>query len=245
MTKSRPVRILGIQFAAFAILLFVGQAMETYGQARDPFAKPAWARTREARQPSTRPAGSGEERSAPATPTFTAPPIEQRLNNYLRMREQAVLNGREVPKVTSILTLNEMSVTGIFKSPRGYAAIVEATPIKLSYTIYPGERFFDGQLVAIDENRLVFRKVTQVSKDKFVTTVENKPLRQYTREEALQGTAPAGSAVAATPQASQQPAANTQVAEVPVVSTLDAMERQAASPERSAPATPNRQVRRP
>ena len=40
--------------------------------------------------------------------------------------------------------------------------MVEATPIKLSYTIYPGEKFFDGQLVAVEENRLVFRKVTKV-----------------------------------------------------------------------------------
>ena len=63
-----------------------------------------------------------------------------------------------MPKVTSVLTLDEMSVTGIFRTPRGFAAMVEAKPIKLSYTIYPGEKFFDGQLVAIEENRLVFRK---------------------------------------------------------------------------------------
>ena len=54
--------------------------------------------------------------------------------------------------------LNEMQVTGIFRTPRGWAAMVEATPIKLSYVIYPGESFFDGQLVAIEEGRLVFRR---------------------------------------------------------------------------------------
>ena len=36
--------------------------------------------------------------------------------------------------------------------------MIEATPIKLSYVIYPGELFYDGQLVAIEENRLVFRR---------------------------------------------------------------------------------------
>ncbi|MBN8105900.1 hypothetical protein, partial [Vibrio vulnificus] len=76
--------------------------------------------------------------------------------------------------------LSELAVTGIFKTPRGYAAMVEATPIKLSYTIYPGDRFFDGQLVAVEENRLVFRKVTKMSNGKFVASVENKPLRKYT-----------------------------------------------------------------
>ena len=57
--------------------------------------------------------------------------------------------------------------------------MVEATPIKLSYTIYPGEKFFDGQLVAVEENRLIFRKVTKTSEGKFVASVENKPLRQF------------------------------------------------------------------
>jgi hypothetical protein len=84
-----------------------------------------------------------------------------------------------------------MAVTGIFKTPRGYAAMVEATPIKLSYTIYPGEKFFDGQLVAVEENRLVFRKVTKVGEGKFVASVENKPLRQFSMKSEIEGTAPA------------------------------------------------------
>ncbi len=96
----------------------------------------------------------------------------------------------ELPKVTSVLTLDEMSVTGIFRTPRGYAAMVEAKPIKLSYTIYPGEKFFDGQLVAIEENRLVFRKVTKMSNGKFISSVENKALRQYGIQATVQGTAP-------------------------------------------------------
>ena len=31
---------------------------------------------------------------------------------------------------------------------------------RLSYVIYPGERFYDGQLVAIEDQRLVFRHET-------------------------------------------------------------------------------------
>ena len=106
------------------------------------------------------------------------------------MREQAAVNGAPLPKVTSVLTLNEMSVTGIFRTPRGYAAMVEATPIKLSYTIYPGEKFFDGQLVAVEENRLVFRSVTKTGNGKYVSSVENKPLRQYSTKAQIEGTAP-------------------------------------------------------
>ena len=56
--------------------------------------------------------------------------------------------------------------------------MVEATPIKLSYVIYPGETFFDGQLVAIEEDRLVFRHETRFNDGRVDKAVENKPLRQ-------------------------------------------------------------------
>jgi hypothetical protein len=58
-------------------------------------------------------------------------------------------------------------------------------PIKLSYVIYPGERFFDGQLVAIEENRLVFRRETVWTTGKRDQTVEIKPLRQASPVEAM------------------------------------------------------------
>jgi hypothetical protein len=100
-------------------------------------------------------------------------------------------------------------VTGIFRTPRGYAAMVEATPIKLSYVIYPGESFFNGQLVAIEEDRLVFRRETRWTDGRVEKAVENKPLRQANAvtdsltvsKAAADGGAgaSAGTAVAATP----------------------------------------------
>jgi hypothetical protein len=76
------------------------------------------------------------------------------------------------------LLLSEIQVIGISRTPRGYAAIVEATPIKLSYVIYPGEPFFDGQLVAIEDNRLVFRRETVFADGRRERAVEYKSLRQ-------------------------------------------------------------------
>jgi hypothetical protein len=76
------------------------------------------------------------------------------------------------------LLLSEIQVIGISRTPRGYAAIVEATPIKLSYVIYPGEPFYDGQLVAIEDNRLVFRHETVFTDGRRQRNVEMKPLRQ-------------------------------------------------------------------
>jgi hypothetical protein len=126
-----------------------------------------------------------------------------------------------------------MAVTGIFHTPRGYAAMVEATPIKLSYTIYPGEKFFDGQLVAVEENRLVFRKVVKTGPGKFVASVEHKPLRQQSVREQVQ-TASAAPAGTDTPAAAPvQAAQNSPAPAAPavMVSPLDEMNSQPAKEE--------------
>jgi hypothetical protein len=152
------------------------------------------------------------------------------------MREAAAAADMPIPKVTSVLTLDEMSVTGIFKTPRGFAAMVEAKPINLSYTIYPGEKFFDGQLVAIEENKLVFRKVTKWSNGKFVASEENKPLREYTVAQEVQGTAPvqpAGNTENASTNAPANPSADKtkpETSSVIIASPLEEMNRQAAQP---------------
>jgi len=106
------------------------------------------------------------------------PSIQQRIDSYKAEKIAAMNAMRPAPKPTTALLLSEMQVTGIFRTPRGYAAMVEATPIKLSYVIYPGETFYDGQLVAIEEDRLVFRHETRFTDGKVAKTVENKPLRQ-------------------------------------------------------------------
>ena len=240
MNKSKTIRLLSLSFALAGFVLISGSLSETSAQTRDPFAKPGWA------QPKTSGSVSGQpksEKQKPAGPppviAVNAPSIEQRINYYKRLREEAALNGQELPKVTSVLTLDEMSVTGIFRTPRGYAAMVEAKPIKLSYTIYPGEKFFDGQLVAVEENRLVFRKVIKMSDGKFIASVENKTLRQYSVQEEVQGTAPVEPSTGKTETASnavvpkdekEKPAAQTVI-----ISPLDEMNRQpAVKPEEAS-----------
>jgi len=71
-------------------------------------------------------------------------------------------------------------------------------PIKLAYVIYPGERFYDGQLVAIEDNRLVFRRETVFTDGRRELSVELKPLRQPDSIDALAAvkTVPASSTAA-------------------------------------------------
>src|SRR5215208_2055657 len=108
------------------------------------------------------------------------PTIQDRIAQY-KAQKVAAMNARmPAPKPTTALLLSEIQVIGISRSPRGYAAIIEATPIKLSYVIYPGEPFYDGQLVAIEDSRLVFRRETVFTDGRRERTVEYKPLRQPT-----------------------------------------------------------------
>ncbi|MDQ3473731.1 MAG: hypothetical protein M3447_08340 [Acidobacteriota bacterium] len=106
------------------------------------------------------------------------PSIQERIAQY-RSQKAAAMSARiAAPKPTTALLLSEMQVVGISRSPRGYAAIVEATPINLSYVLYPGERFYDGQLVAIEDNRLIFRRETVFTDGRRERSVEIKSLRQ-------------------------------------------------------------------
>ena len=113
------------------------------------------------------------------------PTIQVRIERYRAQKAAAATAHVAPPKPTTALLLNEMQVVGIFRTPRGWAAMIEATPIKLSYVIYPGETFFDGQLVAIEEARLVFRRDTVWTDGRREKTVEVKPLRQPNPVEAM------------------------------------------------------------
>lgn len=134
----------------------------------DPFVKPKPVVRKKAEDPKKK-----------NVPVLVAPPsIKARIEAYKERRARAMEAQLPVPKPTTALLLGETQITGIFRTPRGYAAMVEATPIKLSYTIYPGERFYDAQLVAIEEGRLVFRRERQWSDGRREMSVETKPLRK-------------------------------------------------------------------
>ncbi len=136
------------------------------GAGRDPFTK--------YKPPPPRKRKVGKPAPAPVA----IPSIQERIEKYKAQKLAAMNAQLTAPKPTTALLLSEFQITGIFRTPRGYAAMVEATPIKLSYVIYPGESFYDGQLVAIEENRLVFRRETRWTDGRREMAVETKPLRQ-------------------------------------------------------------------
>jgi hypothetical protein len=140
------------------------------------------------------------------------PSIQERIEQYKAQKLAAMSARVAAPKPISAFLLSEVQVVGISRSPRGYAAIVEASPIKLAYVIYPGERFYDGQLVAIEDSRLVFRREIVYSDGKRERSVEMKPLRQASTVGALAAAAAKASSdnttAAAPEKKSDKPAAD-------------------------------------
>ena len=169
MNRHTPSTLKGILAAALvaaaAAVAPAQTASSTYrGTPRDPFAK---------FKPTIR--RKAEKKEAKPSPV---PNIQARIDNYKAQKLAAMNLQQAAPKPTTALLLSEVQVKGIFRTPRGYAAMVVATPIKLSYVVYPGERFYDGMLVAIEETRLVFRKQTKWSDGRTVVAVETKSLVQ-------------------------------------------------------------------
>ncbi|PYS82246.1 MAG: hypothetical protein DMF67_13690 [Acidobacteria bacterium] len=171
--RDRNRHTLGALKATLAVALLLSlaaaaaaqTASTTYrGTARDPFTK---------YKPQLK-------RAAPkkVLAPVPVPPIQARIDGYKAQKQAAMNMQQPAPKPTTALTLSEVQVIGIFRTPRGYAAMVEATPINLSYVVYPGERFYDGMLVAIEETRLVFRRQTRWTDGHTEVAVETKPLRQ-------------------------------------------------------------------
>jgi len=116
------------------------------------------------------------------------PSIQERIESYKAQKLAAMSARMPAPKPTTALLLSEIQIIGISRTPRGYAAIIEATPIKLSYVIYPGESFYDGQLVAIEDARLVFRHETIFADGRRERAVQIKALRQPSPVNAMSAT---------------------------------------------------------
>lgn len=245
---KKSKKILGLALAAGAVVLAGGIA-ETNAQTRDPFAQPSWKAPRTSNPTPGAPSGAPAAKPAkPAKPVpppvmpVAAPPVQDRINYYKQLRQAAAISNQPIPKPIAVLTMDELTVTGIFRTPRGYAATVQANPINLYYTIYPGEKIFDGQLVAIEENRLVFRKVTKMSNGKFIASEQSKPMQQYTEQEVIQGTAPV-EASGRTESANNSAPAQTAPSGLPnakpaapaiIISPLDEMNRQLREAPKSA-----------
>lgn len=183
---------------AFTVVVVLLSGLTTMAQEPEPARKPVKRSVSSGRDPFKKyePPRPNMKDSREASPI---PTIRERISNYKAQKAAAMSARMPAPKPTTALLLNEIEVIGISRSPRGYAAIVEATPIKLTYVVYPGEPFFDGQLVAIEDNRLVFRRETVFISGRRERSVEYKSLRQPSPVNSMSATPANPSVATATP----------------------------------------------
>jgi Tfp pilus assembly protein PilP len=186
MDDKLKIRYAVSMVLVFCIVLFAGLTATASAQEPNVTAKPEPAEKSSGRDPFKK--FEPVRKLTKGTASKLEPPsIQVRIDRY-RAQKLAAANAHvSPPKPTTALLLNEMQVTGIFHTPRGWSAMVEATPFnpKLSYVIYPGENFFDGQLVAIEEGRLVFRRDIMWNDGRREKSVEIKPLRAPSPVEAM------------------------------------------------------------
>jgi hypothetical protein len=135
-------------------------------------------------KPGDKPAGSGGQTTAPAT---SAGPDLGNIDQILEGEEE-VLSGSgfsydpgnrrdpfksllagpdrpefrgQRPEGIAGLLIDEIDLTGIFRTSKGYVAQVVAANQKKSYLLKEGDQLYDGDVVSINHNEVVFKQVVQ------------------------------------------------------------------------------------
>src|SRR2546423_3657541 len=201
MNYQKPFRYLLMSAAILCAMACLGLIVGAQNQGPDKTAKKTSAETGKTSEKSSHGRDPFKKyqpaiKSAKGVATKLEPPsIQVRIERYRAQKAAASSAHIAAPKPTTALLLNEVQATGIFHTPRGWSAMVQSSPLtpKLSYVIYPGENFFDGQLVAIEEGRLIFRRDIVWTDGRRDKSIEIKPLRSPSLIEAMTSakTAPA------------------------------------------------------
>jgi len=63
------------------------------------------------------------------------------------------------PEGIAGLLIDEIDLKGIFKTSKGFVAQVQAQNEKKSFLLRPGDQVYDGDVLSIDSNEVVFRQI--------------------------------------------------------------------------------------
>lgn len=94
--------------------------------------------------------------------SYAYDPGERRdpFRSLLVIRESPELQGPRPEGVPGLL-IDEINLIGIVKTPKGYLAQVQAADRQKSFLLHEGEQLFDGEVVSIDENEVVFKQIVR------------------------------------------------------------------------------------
>lgn len=104
----------------------------------------------------------GEEEIFGAFDTYAYDPGERRdpFRSLLVTREAPEIQGPRPEGVPGLL-IDEVNLLGIIKTPSGYIAQVQAADRQKSYLLHEGEELFDGEVVSIQDNEVVFKQIVR------------------------------------------------------------------------------------
>ncbi|HYO14965.1 MAG TPA: hypothetical protein VE685_17365 [Thermoanaerobaculia bacterium] len=103
----------------------------------------------------------GEEEVLSGT-GFTYDPGNRRdpFKSLLAAPDRPELRGPRPEGVPGLL-IDEIDLTGIFRTSKGYVAQVSAANQKKSYLLREGDQLYDGDVVSINRNEVVFKQIVQ------------------------------------------------------------------------------------
>lgn len=81
---------------------------------------------------------------------------------------KSLLAGTELPGEKRVrppgipgLLIDELNITGIFRTPAGFVVQVQSAEKEKSYLLKQGDQLFDGDVVSISSNQVVFKQIIQ------------------------------------------------------------------------------------
>lgn len=93
----------------------------------------------------------------------TYDPEERRdpFKSLLIANEQPEQQKRVRPPGIPGLLIDEIQITGIFRTAAGFVVQVQSAEKEKSFLLKPGDQLFDGDVVRIDANQVVFKQIVQ------------------------------------------------------------------------------------
>jgi Tfp pilus assembly protein PilP len=80
--------------------------------------------------------------------------------SLLAARDRPEFRGQRPEGIAGLL-IDEIDLTGIFRTSKGFVAQVAAANQKKSYLLKEGDQLYDGDVVSINHNEVVFKQVVQ------------------------------------------------------------------------------------
>ena len=76
-------------------------------------------------------------------------------------RAQRGYRGQADREADEPITFDEIDLTGIFRTSKGFVAQVVAANQKKSFLLREGDQLYDGDVVSINRNEVVFKQIVQ------------------------------------------------------------------------------------